>query len=72
MFPTRVTEYVNPVDALDKVVPNTILSGAAKGATQRTTMILSQYLLALATTANNLELSLRLGSRSILSWACRS
>ena len=35
-------------------------------------MILVHYLLALAITANNLELSLRLGSRSVLSWGCRS
>ena len=71
MYPTRVTEYVNPFDVLDEAAFRNTFSGA-KGAKQRSAVILVQYLLALAITANNLESSLRLGSRSVLSWGCRS
>ena len=68
MFPSRFTEYVNPFDgAASKRV-----FGGARGPIRRTVMILSQYFLAMASTANNLELSLRLGTRSVLAWGCRS
>ena len=71
MYPTRVTEYVSPFDVLDGAASGRVFGGA-KGATRRTAMILSQYFLVLAITSNNLELSLRLVSRSVLSWGCHS
>ena len=71
MYPARFTEYVNPLEVPDEAASKRAFSGA-RGVTRRTMMILLQYLLAMATTANNLELSLRLGSRSVLAWGCRS
>ena len=71
LYPTRVTEYVNPLDIQDEEAFKKIFGGV-KGSTRRDVMILSQYILAIAVTANSLEMSLRLGSRSVLSWGCRS
>lgn len=70
-YPASVTEYVNPLDVLHGVRSMFIFSGFT-GATRRTAITLLQYCLALGISANNLELSLRLGSRSVLSWGCRS
>ena len=71
MYPARFTQYVNPFDVLDEAASKQIFSGA-RAATKRTVIISSQYLLAMAIAANNLEMSLRLGSRSVLAWGCRS
>ena len=71
MYPARFTQYVNPFDVLDEAASKTIFSGA-RDVRRRTVLILSQYLLAMAITANNLEMSLRLGSRLVLAWGCRS
>ena len=73
MYPAKVTEYVNPYGILDGAVfKRKRLFGSPEGTTRRTALILGQYILALAITANNLEMCLRLGSRSVLSWGCRS
>ena len=70
-YPASVTEYINPLDVLHGVRSMFIFSGFT-GATRRTAIILLQYCLAVGIAANNIELSLRLGSRSVLSWGCRS
>lgn len=72
MYPTRVTTYVHPLDVLARATSRGVFSAAAKWAIGRPLLILLQYLLAMAIAANNLELSLRVGSRSVLSWGCRS
>lgn len=73
MYPAKVTEYVNPYGVLDGAAfKRKRMFGSPEGTTRRTVIILGQYILALAIMANNLEMSLRLGSRSVLSWGCRS
>lgn len=73
MYPAKITQYVNPYDVLDGAASKRkrMFSGR-EGTRRRTPVILVHYLLSLAITANNLEMSLRLGSRSVLSWGCRS
>lgn len=73
MYPAKITEYVNPYGLLDGAASKRKkMFGSPEGTTRRTAMVLGQYVLALAIMANNLEMSLRLGSRSVLSWGCRS
>lgn len=70
MFLARVTEYVHLFDVLDDAAIKKAF-GTAKGTPRPMAIIVTQYLFALAITANNIEQSLRLGSRSVLSWSCR-
>lgn len=73
MYPAKITEYVHPYNVLDGAASKRkrMFSGP-EDTIRRSCMILVQYLLALAVSANNIDMSLRLGSRSVLSWGCRS
>lgn len=73
MYPAEMTQYMNPYGVFDGAASKRkgIFSGQG-GMARRTPMILVHYIFALAITANNLEMALRLGSRSVLSWGCRS
>ena len=70
MYQTRISEYEHPYETLE-TVPRGF--GAEKIASSRQMVIfVSQYCIAAAAAANNLELALRIGSHSVLVWACRS
>ena len=70
MYPNRISKYTNPIELLvgaphDHIYGHTI-------PLPRTVKITLQYLLAAAASFNNIELALRIGSRSVLAWGCRS
>ncbi|KAL8739921.1 MAG: hypothetical protein Q9190_007320 [Brigantiaea leucoxantha] len=69
-YPTRIFEFTKPTDIVFPV-PGSIGTDWV-GSSMRILVGLVQYLLAGAAAANNIELALRIGSRSILAWGCNS
>ena len=70
MYPTRVFEYTYPPDVL-RAFPDQF--GVAKLRPSLSVAVsILQYLLAAGTVANNINLAIDLGVRSVLAWACNS
>ena len=71
MHPTRIPEYRNPLHLLDGTSPHNPLDFGplVEPSPSIRTVI---YIIAAGATVNNIELALRIGSRSALAWGCRS
>ena len=67
---TRVLEYTHPLDALSQI-PQALTVIHFPNALRSLKEPL-QYAATMAAVANNIELALQLGSRTVLAWACRS
>lgn len=70
MYPNRVFEYTHPPDALNSLPGNRGLSRLRPSRSLIVSII--EYFLAAATVANNIELAIRIGVRSVLAWGCNS
>ena len=69
-YQTRVSEFTRPVKTLELLPGGMGVSRMSLRISRLITVI--QYCFAAAAAANNIELSLSIGSRSVLAWACRS
>lgn len=70
MYPTRVFEYTHPPDALRYLPGNRGLPRLPPSLSVAVSIL--EYILAASTVANNIELAIRIGVRSVLAWGCNS
>ena len=70
MYPNRVFEYTHPPDAPNDLPGDRGLPSLRPSLSLVLSMI--EYFLAAATVANNIELAVRIGVRSVLAWGCNS
>lgn len=70
MYPNRVFEYTHPPDALRSLPGDRGLLKMQPALSVAVSIL--EYFLAAGTVANNIELAVRIGVRSVLAWACNS
>lgn len=70
MYPNRIFEYTHPPDALVYLPGNRGLPRLRPSLSVAVSIL--EYFLAAGTVANNIELAIRIGVRSVLAWGCNS
>ena len=70
MYPNRIFEYTHPPDALSYLPGNRGLPRLRPSLSVAVSIL--EYLLTTGTVANNIELAIRMGVRSVLAWGCNS
>ncbi|MCJ1271814.1 hypothetical protein MMC22_011719 [Lobaria immixta] len=70
LYPNRIFEYTHPPDALSYLPGNRGLRRLRPSLSVSVSIL--EYLLTAGTVANNIELAIRIGVRSVLAWSCNS
>lgn len=70
MYPNRIFEYTHPPDALSYLPGNRGMPRLRPSVSIAVSIL--EYVLAAGTVANNIELAVHIGVRSVLAWGCNS
>lgn len=70
VWPTRVFEYDDPVDTVKEGLNKLVIPNLSDRPRASACLSALQYVLALASIANMIEISLQLGRKTVLAWSC--
>ena len=70
VWPTRMFEYDDPVETVKEGINKIVMPSWREYPRLSACLSAAQYILALASIANMVEISLQLGRKSILAWGC--